>query len=275
MYRRFGSRGHRHREGAAADRARGRGRLGGDPRHPGGRRHRRSQLNATCIACRRRGGRASPRASTARQARTTIVGTHLLLAVGPPAQHRRPRPRRARASRATRAATSRSTTSCAPTCPAVWAMGDCNGRGAFTHTSYNDFEIVAAQPARQRPRRVQRPHHRLRPLHRSAARPRRHDRSRGAHDAGRKALVGKRPMTRVARAVEKGETQGFMKVVVDAETKRDPRRRDPRRRRRRGHPRHPRRHVRQGALHRAAARHAHPPDGLRAAADDIAANSVR
>ena len=49
--------------------------------------------------------------------------------------------------------------------------------------------------------------------------------------SGRKALVGKRPMTRVGRAVEKGETQGFMKVVVDAETQRDPRRRDPRRRR--------------------------------------------
>ena len=38
----------------------------------------------------------------------------------------------------------RSTTSCAPTSPGIWALGDCNGKGAFTHTSYNDFEIVAA-----------------------------------------------------------------------------------------------------------------------------------
>ena len=48
------------------------------------------------------------------------------------------------ASRPTRAATSWSTTSCAPTSPGVWALGDCNGRGAFTHTAYNDYEIVAA-----------------------------------------------------------------------------------------------------------------------------------
>ena len=86
--------------------------------------------------------------------------------------------------------------------------------------------------------------------------------------SGRKALVGKRPMTRVGRAVEKGETQGFMKVVVDAETERDPRRGDPRGRRRRGHPRHPRHHDGEDALHRDLAHHAHPPDGQRAGADD-------
>ena len=102
--------------------------------------------------------------------------------------------------------------------PGIWALGDCNGRGAFTHTAYNDFEIVAANlldgdsPARQRS------HPRVRAVHRPAARTRRHDRDRGP-EAGRRLLVGKRPMTRVARAVEKGETQGFMKVVVDAESK--------------------------------------------------------
>jgi pyruvate/2-oxoglutarate dehydrogenase complex dihydrolipoamide dehydrogenase (E3) component len=99
----------------------------------------------------------------------------------------------------------------------IWAMGDCNGKGAFTHTSYNDFEIVAANLLDHDPRRVSDriPTYGLfidPPLGRA-----------GMTDAevrksGRKALVGKRPMSKVGRAVEKGETQGFMKVVVDAET---------------------------------------------------------
>jgi pyruvate/2-oxoglutarate dehydrogenase complex dihydrolipoamide dehydrogenase (E3) component len=99
----------------------------------------------------------------------------------------------------------------------IWAMGDCNGRGAFTHTSYNDFEIVAANLLDNDPRRVS---DRVTtyalyidpPLGRAGMTV---DQVR---KSGRKALVGKRPMTRVGRAVEKGETQGFMKVVVDAET---------------------------------------------------------
>lgn len=99
----------------------------------------------------------------------------------------------------------------------IWAMGDCNGKGAFTHTSYNDFEIVAANLLDDDPRRVS---DRVTtyalyidpPLGRAGLTV---DQVR---KSGRKALVGKRPMTRVGRAVEKGETQGFMKVVVDAET---------------------------------------------------------
>lgn len=99
----------------------------------------------------------------------------------------------------------------------IWAMGDCNGRGAFTHTSYNDFEIVAANLLDDDPRRVS---DRVTtyalyidpPLGRAGMSVDEVRRS------GRKALVGKRPMTRVGRAVEKGETHGFMKVVVDAET---------------------------------------------------------
>jgi pyruvate/2-oxoglutarate dehydrogenase complex dihydrolipoamide dehydrogenase (E3) component len=99
----------------------------------------------------------------------------------------------------------------------IWAMGDCNGRGAFTHTSYNDFEIVAANLLDDDPRRVS---DRVTtyalyidpPLGRAGMTV---DQVR---TSGRKALVGKRPMTRVGRAVEKGETQGFMKVVVDADT---------------------------------------------------------
>jgi len=99
----------------------------------------------------------------------------------------------------------------------IWAMGDCNGKGAFTHTSYNDFEIVAANLLDDDPRRVS---ERIAtyalyidpPLGRAGMTV---DQVRAS---GRSALVGKRPMTRVGRAVEKGETQGFMKVVVDADT---------------------------------------------------------
>ncbi|MGC2653541.1 MAG: FAD-containing oxidoreductase [Mycobacterium sp.] len=100
----------------------------------------------------------------------------------------------------------------------IWAMGDCNGRGAFTHTSYNDFEIVAANLLDGDSRRVS---DRITayalyidpPLGRAGMTV---DQVRSS---GRRALVGLRPMTRVGRAVEKGESQGFMKVVVDADTK--------------------------------------------------------
>ncbi len=99
----------------------------------------------------------------------------------------------------------------------IWAMGDCNGKGAFTHTSYNDFEIVAANLLDNDPRRVS---DRITtyalyidpPLGRAGMT------IEQVRASGRKALVGKRPMTRVGRAVEKGETQGFMKVAVDADT---------------------------------------------------------
>jgi len=99
----------------------------------------------------------------------------------------------------------------------VWAMGDCNGKGAFTHTSYNDFEIVAANLLDDDPRRVSDrvPTYALYvdpPLGRAGMS------TDEVRKSGRKALVGKRPMTRVGRAVEKGETRGFMKVLVDAET---------------------------------------------------------
>ena len=102
--------------------------------------------------------------------------------------------------------------------PGIWAMGDCNGRGAFTHTSYNDFEIVAANLLDNDPRRVS---ERILtyavytdpPLGRAGMT------EAQVREAGRPALIGKRPMTKVGRAVEKGEPYGFMKVLVDAETK--------------------------------------------------------
>ena len=99
--------------------------------------------------------------------------------------------------------------------PGIWALGDCNGKGAFTHTAYNDFEIVAANLLDGAARRVSDriPCYGLfidPPLGRVGLT------ERDARAGGRKVLVGMRPMTRVGRAVEKGETQGFMKVVVDA-----------------------------------------------------------
>jgi pyruvate/2-oxoglutarate dehydrogenase complex dihydrolipoamide dehydrogenase (E3) component len=100
----------------------------------------------------------------------------------------------------------------------VWAIGDCNGRGAFTHTSYNDYEIVAANLLHNDPRRVS---DRITayglyidpPLGRVGMT------ETQVRASGRKALIAKRPMSKVSRAVEKGETQGFMKAIVDAETK--------------------------------------------------------
>jgi pyruvate/2-oxoglutarate dehydrogenase complex dihydrolipoamide dehydrogenase (E3) component len=102
--------------------------------------------------------------------------------------------------------------------PGIWALGDCNGKGAFTHTSYNDFEIVAANLLDGDSRRVsdRLPAYALYidpPLGRAGMS------EAEARKSGRKLLVGMRPMTRVARAVEKGETQGFMKIVADADSK--------------------------------------------------------
>ncbi|ANW65388.1 mercuric reductase [Mycobacterium sp. djl-10] len=99
----------------------------------------------------------------------------------------------------------------------IWAMGDSNGKGAFTHTSYNDFEIVAANLLDDEPRKVSDriPTYALYidpPLGRAGMS------EAQVRQSGRKVLVGKRPMKRVGRAVEKGETQGFMKVFVDADT---------------------------------------------------------
>ncbi|GAB3638666.1 FAD-containing oxidoreductase [Hymenobacter arcticus] len=101
--------------------------------------------------------------------------------------------------------------------PGIWALGDCNGRGAFTHTAYNDFEIVAANLLNHDPRRVgdRLPASAIYVDPPFAKVGLTEDELRAA---GTPALVGKRPMTKVGRAVEKGETQGFIKVLVHAET---------------------------------------------------------
>ncbi len=101
--------------------------------------------------------------------------------------------------------------------PGIWAIGDVNGRGAFTHTSYNDFEILAANMFDDDSRRVS---DRIAtyglfidpPLGRVGMT------ERQVRESGRDALIGKMMMARVGRARERSETQGFMKILVDAET---------------------------------------------------------
>lgn len=103
------------------------------------------------------------------------------------------------------------------TAEGIWALGDCNGRGAFTHTAYNDFEIVAANLLDGADRKVSAriPGYALfidPPLGRVGLS------ETQARKTGRPLLISRRPMTRVGRAVEKDETKGFMKLVADAET---------------------------------------------------------
>jgi pyruvate/2-oxoglutarate dehydrogenase complex dihydrolipoamide dehydrogenase (E3) component len=102
--------------------------------------------------------------------------------------------------------------------PGIWALGDCNGHGGFTHTSYNDFEIVAGNLLDRETRSVT---DRITaynlyidpPLGRVGMT------ERDARATGRRVLKGSRSMTRVGRAIEKGETQGFMNVLVDADSR--------------------------------------------------------
>lgn len=101
----------------------------------------------------------------------------------------------------------------------VWAMGDCNGRGAFTHTAYNDYEIVAGNLFRDEQRKLS---DRIAtyalfidpPLGRAGLT------EREVRASGKPALIGRMPMSRVGRAREAGEMQGFMKVLIDAQSQR-------------------------------------------------------
>ena len=174
------------------------------------------ETGAECMALEKRGGRIVVRLDCAGGARE-VIGSHLLLAVG-----RVPNTDDLGLDRAGVRTDPRGFIAVddqlRTSAPGVWAIGDCNGRGAFTHTSFNDYEIVADNLLNGDHRSV---NDRLTayglfidpPLGRV-----------GMTDAeirksGRNALVGMRPMTRVGRAVEKGETQGFMKIAVDADTR--------------------------------------------------------
>ena len=173
------------------------------------------RLNAKCISFARRGEEIVANVDCTDGA-PQVQGTHVLLAVG-----RRPNTDDLGLDRAGIAVDERGyivvDDELRTSVPGIWALGDCNGKGAFTHTSYNDAEIVIANVLENDPRRVS---DRITayalyvdpPLGRAGMT------EAEIRKSGRKALVGKRPMTRVARAVEKGETQGFMKIAVDAES---------------------------------------------------------
>ncbi|MGO4328885.1 FAD-containing oxidoreductase [Cupriavidus sp. 2TAF22] len=178
------------------------------------------RLDAECIALEQRGGEVVVKMDCVHGA-PEIAGSHVLLAVG-----RRPNTDDLGLDRAGVATDAHGyiqvDTQLRTNVPGIWALGDCNGRGAFTHTAYNDFEIVAAnlldtasgEPPRTVDDRI--PAYALftdPPLGRVGMT------EHEARQSGRRVLVGTRPMTRVGRAVEKGETLGFMKILVDADSR--------------------------------------------------------
>jgi pyruvate/2-oxoglutarate dehydrogenase complex dihydrolipoamide dehydrogenase (E3) component len=174
------------------------------------------RLNAKCIAVSKHGEEVVAWAECGQNS-PEIAGSHLLMAVG-----RRPNTDDLGLERAEVVVDDHGYIAVddqlRTSVPGIWALGDCNGKGGFTHTSYNDFEIVAANLLDKDPRRVS---DRIRtyalfidpPLGRAGMT------DDEVRKAGIPALVGKRPMTKVGRAVEKGETQGFMKIVVAAESR--------------------------------------------------------
>jgi pyruvate/2-oxoglutarate dehydrogenase complex dihydrolipoamide dehydrogenase (E3) component len=174
------------------------------------------RLNAKCLSLAKRDSRIAVGIGCD-EGPPEVLGTHVLLAVG-----RAPNTHDLGLDRAGVATDERGyiivDDQLQTNVPGVWALGDCNGRGAFTHTAYNDYEIAADNLLNGDHRRVS---DRIQtyalftdpPLGRC-----------GMTDAeirksGRAALATKHPMSRVSRAVEKGETQGFIKVAVDADTK--------------------------------------------------------
>jgi pyruvate/2-oxoglutarate dehydrogenase complex dihydrolipoamide dehydrogenase (E3) component len=174
------------------------------------------RLGANCLAVSKDGGDILMRVDC-REGAPEIRGSHLLIATG-----RKPNTgdlglERAGISRDPRgfiAVDDELRTNV----PGIWALGDCNGRGAFTHTSWNDFEIVAANLLENERRRVS---DRIQayalytdpPLGRAGMT------EAEVRKSGRPALMAKIAMEDVSRAFEKGETEGFMKILVDAETK--------------------------------------------------------
>lgn len=174
------------------------------------------RLNAECIAVSRQGDDIVARAECDSGA-PEVAGSHLLMAVG-----RRPNTGDLGLENAGVLMDDHGYIAVddqlQTTKHGIWALGDCNGHGGFTHTSYNDFEIVAANLLDHDPRRLS---DRINayalyidpPLGRVGMT------ETQVRESGKKALLATRPMTKVGRAVEKGESQGFMKIMVEAETK--------------------------------------------------------
>jgi len=173
------------------------------------------RLNASCLSVAKRGDEVNMTVDCGSGA-AEVSGSHLLLAVG-----RRPNTDDLGLEKAGVLLDKRGyivvDDELRTSVQGIWALGDCNGRGAFTHTAYNDFEIVAANILDNDQRRVS---DRIQayalytdpPLGRAGMT------EAEVRKSGRRALIGQRPMTRVGRAVEKGETEGFMKLVVDADS---------------------------------------------------------
>ena len=176
----------------------------------------RVRLNAKCISLIKRDGGIAVRMECA-EGSPEVSGSHVLLAVG-----RTPNTQDLSLDRAGIAADGRGyiiiDDQLQTNVPGVWALGDCNGHGGFTHTSYNDYEIVADNLLNADHRRVSDriPTYGLfidPPLGRCGIT------DSEIRKSGRAALAVKHPMSRVGRAIEKGETQGFIKISADAETK--------------------------------------------------------
>ena len=173
------------------------------------------RLNAKCISLAKRNNGVVVRMGCD-EGPPEVVGTHVLLAVG-----RIPNTNDLGLDRAGVATDPRGyivvDEQLQTSVPGIWALGDCNGRGTFTHTSYNDYEIVADNLLNGDHRRVS---DRIQayalytdpPLGRCGMT------DLEIRKSGRAALAAKLPMSRVGRAAEKGETQGFMKISVDAQT---------------------------------------------------------
>jgi pyruvate/2-oxoglutarate dehydrogenase complex dihydrolipoamide dehydrogenase (E3) component len=174
------------------------------------------RTGAECMALSKKGGRIVV-GLECKGGEPIAEGSHLLLAVG-----RLPNTHDLGLEEAGIAADARGYVTvddqCRTSAEGVWCMGDANGRGAFTHTSWNDYEIVAANLFDKDPRRISDriPCYALfidPPLGRVGMN------EAEAKKSGRTLLAGKMLMSRVGRAREMGETQGFMKVIVDADTK--------------------------------------------------------
>lgn len=177
------------------------------------------RVNAKCLALAREGA-AGVRVRTACESgEPDVVGSHLLLAVGRTPNTAGLGLEAAGIATDTRGYITVDDQLRSSSAEGVWALGDCNGRGAFTHTSYNDYEIVAANLFDGEARRVSEriPVYALftdPPLARIGMS------ENEVRASGRAALVARMPMSRVGRAREAGETQGFMKALVDAQTQR-------------------------------------------------------
>jgi pyruvate/2-oxoglutarate dehydrogenase complex dihydrolipoamide dehydrogenase (E3) component len=175
------------------------------------------RLKAECLSAAKRGDSIAVGLDCA-EASKEIVGTHLLLAVG-----RVPNTHDLGLDKAGVKTDKRGfiivDDQLRTNVPGIWAIGDCNGRGAFTHTSYNDYEIVAANLLDGGARKVS---DRIMtyalfidpPLGRAGMT------EREARGAGKKILAGRLDMKSVGRARERSETLGFMKLVVDADSER-------------------------------------------------------